>query len=69
MCGCGCACGRKKRCAGACAAHYDFCAMCVRVRAKKSAHQRFEFLEHCDLFNFSFFARLNSFNSTFWIEF
>ena len=24
--------------ADACAAHYDFCAMCVRVRAKTSAH-------------------------------
>ena len=34
VCGCGCACGRKNRRACACAANYDFCAMCVRVRAK-----------------------------------
>ena len=30
--------GAKIGRAGACAAHYDFCAMCVRVRAKRSAH-------------------------------
>ena len=38
FCGYGCACGRKNQCAGVCAAHYDFCAMYVQVRAKKSAH-------------------------------
>ena len=30
--------GIKKMCAGACAANYHFCAMCVQVPAKKSAH-------------------------------
>ena len=38
ICGCACACRHNKWGAVTCAAHYDFCAMSVRVRAKKSAH-------------------------------
>ena len=40
ICGFGCACGRKKWPAGACATHYDFSAMCACGCGSKSPHTK-----------------------------